>query len=70
MPVDGIPVVETKFGEITGLPEEKEGIYYIVSTIILNEGKKLGRKDLISPDTGPTAIRVAGQVTTVKRFQR
>lgn len=30
---DGLPVVETSFGEVEGLPEPKGGVAYVVSTI-------------------------------------
>jgi len=45
-----IPIKKTTLREIENLPEETEGIFYIVSLIVLEAGKKLGRKDLIAPD--------------------
>ncbi len=44
---NGIPIYSISFGEIQGLPEEKEGIIYIVSAIVLNAAKSQGRKDCV-----------------------
>jgi hypothetical protein len=51
--VDGvnIPVKLSSLSELVGLPTEKEDIYYIVSLLVLEEGKKIGRRDLLAPDT-------------------
>lgn len=48
-PIDGIPVIGVTFGEIEGLPEEKEGTFLIVSAIVATAGRKQGRKDLLIP---------------------
>ena len=48
-PLDGIPVVGISFGEIEGLPEEKEGVYLIVSALVATAGRKQGRRDLLIP---------------------
>ncbi|MCD3245247.1 hypothetical protein G8S21_04695 [Clostridium botulinum C] len=32
--IGNIPITSTSFGEVTGLPEETEGTYYIVSRLI------------------------------------
>ncbi len=46
-----IPLKKTTLSEIEELPDETEGIFYIVSLLVLEAGKKLGRKDLLAPDT-------------------
>jgi hypothetical protein len=46
-----IPVISKKFTDIVGLPEEKPGVFYIVSLVVANAGKTLGRKDLLIPGT-------------------
>jgi hypothetical protein len=46
-----IPIKKTEMGNLEGLPPEAEGVYYIVSLLVLEAGKKLGRKDLFAPDT-------------------
>ena len=46
-----IPIKKTTLGNLGGLPPEAEGVYYIVSLLVLEAGKKLGRKDLFAPDT-------------------
>lgn len=47
--VGDIPTYKTTFGNIEGLPEEQEGVYYIVSAMILNHPETANRKDLLSP---------------------
>lgn len=45
--IDGIPVNHTTFGEVVGLPEQKEGTFYIVS---LATAKAVNRSDLLVTD--------------------
>jgi len=69
--IDGIPVVESVFGEVEGLPEPQDGVVYIVSTPTMLAARKMGRTDVVSPDTGPTAVRdTEGRIVAVRRFQR
>lgn len=66
----GIPLVRSTFGPVEGLPEwePEAGQIYIVSTVVAQQCPD--RADVVSPDTGPTAIRNdKGQVTAVIRFQ-
>ena len=46
--VDGIPLTQTFFGEVTGLPLEQEGIKYIVSRLVMQACPN--RKDLLVPN--------------------
>lgn len=46
--IDGIPVSETRFGEIMDLPEEKPGQFLIVSRLVMAACPD--RKDLLVPD--------------------
>lgn len=65
----GVPVVRSTFGPVEGLPEPEPeaGIVYITSTIVAQQAN---RADVVSPDTGPSAIRnEKGQVVAVVRFQ-
>ena len=43
---DQIPIYKNEYGKVEGLPEEKEGVYYIVSFVVANalKGK---RQDLL-----------------------
>lgn len=69
--VDGIPVVETRWGAVEGLPEPQKDVVYVTSTIVLQAAKAAGRTDVVSPDTGPTAVRdEEGRIIAVRRFQR
>lgn len=47
-------VEQQQLGDITGLPAERVGIYYIVSAMVLaaNKASTAPRKDLIVPATG------------------
>lgn len=45
--VFGIPVMKQEYGEVEGLPEEKEGVYYIVSFLV--QDALPDRKDLLVP---------------------
>ena len=67
--VGEIPIVATEFGEITGLPAPQPGVLYLGSTLLAQAAARLGRTDVVSPDTGPTAIRANGQIVAVTRFQ-
>jgi len=56
---------------VTGsnLPPEEEGVYLLVSSMVLNAFPH--RLDLIAPDTGPTATRnEKGHIIGVSRFVR
>lgn len=64
----GFRLVRNSYGPVTGLPEAREGVCYIVS------GKVLAalagtRSDCVGPDTGPTQVRLAsGQTDYVTGF--
>lgn len=45
--VFGIPVVKQEYGEVEGLPEEKDGVFYIVSFLV--QDALPNRKDLLVP---------------------
>ena len=55
--VEGIDIYENIYGEVTGLPEFKEGIYYVVSAMVRQALPE--RKDLLSP--GQLIRNEAGQ---------
>ena len=63
--VAGIPLRRTAWGEVQGLPAPEEGTIYIVSALVADRAR---RPDVVSPDTGPTAIREGGQVVAVRAF--
>lgn len=45
--LNGIPVTETRFGEVVGLPAEEAGTYYVVSRMVASAAT--GRQDLLVP---------------------
>jgi hypothetical protein len=66
--VDGISVVRTKFGAVKGLPEP-DGSVFIVSMVVAQAVS--GRKDVVAPDTGPSAYRdKEGKIVGVRQFAR
>lgn len=64
--LDGIPVMRTSYGGVQGLPDPQPGTVYIASSLVAMRAK---RSDVLSPDTGPTAIRTNGQVVAVRALQ-
>ena len=65
--VAGVPAVTRAFGEIENLPAPREGVAFIVSSMVL--GAVSGRDDVVAPDTGPTAVRDEdGKIKAVTRF--
>lgn len=70
--VDGIPVYTTAYKDIEGLPEPKEGVTYIVSSLIQHALKQHGidRPDVLSPGTGPndSAVKENNRIVAVTRL--
>jgi len=53
---------------INDLPAEKLDTLYIVSAMVLEAGKKLGRKDLIAPNTNEATRNEKGHIVSVPGF--
>jgi hypothetical protein len=68
--VDGVPIVRTVFGELSGLPEPQEGTLFIVSSVVAQA--VAGRDDVVAPDTGPESVvrDAEGKIIGVRRFQK
>lgn len=68
--IDGVPTVTQTYKDIERLPSPQDGTVFLVSMIVRDAAKKLGRTDVISPDTSPEgAIRDdAGRIVAVRRF--
>ena len=64
--IGGVPVARQEFGKVENLPDQTDGTVFITSTLIAQAVK---RADVVSPDTGPTAIRENGQVVAVRGLQ-
>jgi|SRR5579859_1642183 len=47
----------TQLGDIEGLPEYEDGVRLVVSMPVAERAYALGRRDVLSPDTGADAIR-------------
>ena len=66
---DGIPINRSVFKEVIGLPPmgQLQGCRYITSSLVAQAAE---RPDVLSPDTGQTAIRNAeGQIEAVTALQ-
>ena len=67
--IGNVPVVIRRMGAPQGIPASKPGVIYIVSSMVLSALSGSGRKDVVAPDTGPTAIRNDnGQISSVTRL--
>lgn len=80
--LDGVPLVQTVFGEVENLPRADYAVapndvdtpsnfatYYIVSQIVISALPD--RLDLVRPDTGPTCVRDAsGKIVAVRALTR
>ena len=64
-----VPISRNEYGEVEGLPEPREGVYYIVSMMVAQALPH--RRDLLIPDTGPdSACRDEnGRIIGVKYLQ-
>jgi hypothetical protein len=47
--IDGIAIESIVYGEIEGLPEPQEGVYYIVLGLVAAAAAKIGRVDCLTP---------------------
>jgi hypothetical protein len=66
--IDGIPIAKTEFDSIVNLPDPEDGVYYIVSRIIMDY-VPFKREDVLCVDTGTTALRDEnGQVIAVTQL--
>ena len=63
--IAGIPARRTTFGDVVGLPAPTPGVVFIVSALVADRAR---RADVVSPDTGPSAIRDGGQIVAVTGF--
>lgn len=60
------PMMLTETMGVSGLPEPENNTIFIASSIVAQAAQ---RSDVVSPDTGATAIRENGQIVAVTRFQ-
>ncbi len=70
-PFDENKICDVTYGNINNLPSPKENTCYIVSSLVLNVAKALGRKDVVTPATGhPDSKRHNGNIVSVPGFIR
>jgi len=63
--INGIPVNRTVFGDVTGLPEQQEGVVYVVSALV---AQAAGRDDVLIPDD--TVRDEEGRIIGCRGFAR
>jgi hypothetical protein len=49
--------LERSMGDIVGLPSQEDGVFYVVSSMVLDAAKAQGRRDCFAPDSGASAIK-------------
>lgn len=55
--VEGARIRITELGEIEGLPDPEPGVMLVVSMPTAERAYALGRRDVVSPDTGEDCVR-------------
>lgn len=66
--VDNIAIVQNVVSGIEGLPESKNATYYIVSAMVLDAAKHLGRQDVLAPNTNKAKRNDKGHIISVPSF--
>ncbi len=70
-PFDEDGICQVTRGAILNLPSPIDGVVYAVSSLVLAEGKRIGRTDLVVPATGhPDCRRINGFIESVPGFVR
>ena len=65
--VNGLPLIKTVLGGVTGIPDPSENTLYIVSAFVAQASN---RQDLICPDTGNSCIRENGNIVAITQFTK
>lgn len=68
--INGIPVKKQVFGDIVDLPDSRDNTIYIVSAIVLNAAKAIGRTDVVAPDTNNAIRNDKGHIVAVPALVR
>lgn len=68
--INGIPVKKQVFGDITGLPDPQDDTIFIVSTLVLEAAKAIGRNDLVAPNSANAVRDENGHIVSVPGFVR
>ena len=67
--IPGVPTMTAGFGDVTGLPEPANNVFYIVSGMVMSACPD--RLDIMAPATGhKDAVRKDGQIVSVPGFIR
>lgn len=68
----GVPVYQSVYGPVEGLPEPAEGVIYVVPTVVLHalEYNGIHRQDVAAPGTGANdnCLREGGRVVAATRL--
>ena len=63
--LDGFNVSCNQAGDVVGIPPQQDGVYYIVSAVVLGNST---RSDLIAPDTNRANRNDLGHIVSVPGF--
>lgn len=63
---DGVPIIETAFGEVTDLPEPQAGTLYVVARLVIQAAPD--RTDLVAP--GDLVRDGEGRIVGCRNFSR
>ena len=66
--IAGFNVETAKPVGLSGLPEATDNVYLVVSAMVLEAGKALGRKDLIAPNSNKAIRNDKGHIVSVPGF--
>lgn len=68
----GVPVYQSVYGPVEGLPEPSDGVTYVVPTVVLHalEYNGIHRQDVAAPGTGANdnCLRENGRVVAATRL--
>jgi hypothetical protein len=70
--INKIPLFSNNYGAVEDLPAPQEDVIYIVSLMVVNALKysKIVRDDVVSPDSGVSALRENGKIVAVRGLIR
>jgi len=68
--IDENSICEQSFGAVVGLPQQQDGVFLIVSGMVLSAAKDMGRTDCVAPATGhsKTIRNEKGHIVSVPCF--
>lgn len=66
-PVFSIPIIAKRYGKTISLPEPRDGVFLIVSSMVADANPK--RRDLLLSDVGRDALKSEDEIIAVRRLK-